>query len=167
MKELNGFLERLVSTQFLWLVWNCSSIGSFLLMNLLSNLFFTNIKFCKPKVNQGLDLNFNLYPWIHLRVLQVSTNISILIISIYYQYIWVGWSTVKSLILNKCSQSIEKIIKNKIFSIKFGSVFFINTRFISCDIGKHIRNYCKLRQAIKSGSSQFIWYCVWNNNVWK
>ena len=30
-------------------------------MKFASNLFFTDIDFCKPKVIQGLDLNFNLY----------------------------------------------------------------------------------------------------------
>ena len=30
-------------------------------MKFLSNLFFTDIDFCKPKVIPGLDLNFNLY----------------------------------------------------------------------------------------------------------
>ena len=30
-------------------------------MKFASNLFFTDIDFCKPKVTQGLDLNFNLY----------------------------------------------------------------------------------------------------------
>ena len=47
---------------FLYLVWNSSfSTGSFLLMKFVSNLFFTDIDFCKPKVIQGLDLNFSLY----------------------------------------------------------------------------------------------------------
>ena len=30
-------------------------------MKFVSNLFFTDVDFCKPKVIQGLDLNFNLY----------------------------------------------------------------------------------------------------------
>ena len=29
-------------------------------MKFASNLFFTDIDFCKPKVIQGLDLDFNL-----------------------------------------------------------------------------------------------------------
>ena len=29
-------------------------------MKFVSNLFFTDIDFCKPKVIQGLDLNFTL-----------------------------------------------------------------------------------------------------------
>ena len=36
-------------------------------MNFVSNLFFTNIDLCKPKVIQGLDLNLNLYLSILLR----------------------------------------------------------------------------------------------------
>ena len=30
-------------------------------MKSTSNLFFTDINFCKPKVIQGLDVSFNLY----------------------------------------------------------------------------------------------------------
>ena len=33
----------------------------------VSNLFFTDIDFCRPKVIQGLDLNFSLYLFILLR----------------------------------------------------------------------------------------------------
>ena len=36
-------------------------------MKFASNLFFTDIDFCKPKVIQGLDLNFNLHLLIFLR----------------------------------------------------------------------------------------------------
>ena len=36
-------------------------------MKFLSNLFFTDIDFCKPKVIKDLDLNFNLYLLILLR----------------------------------------------------------------------------------------------------
>ena len=35
-------------------------------MKFVSNLFFTYIDFCKPKVLQGLGLNFNLYLLIFL-----------------------------------------------------------------------------------------------------
>ena len=31
------------------------------LWNFVSNLFFTDIDFCKPEVIQGLELNLNLY----------------------------------------------------------------------------------------------------------
>ena len=37
-------------------------------MKFASNLFFTDIDFCKPKVIQGLGLNFNLYLLILLEV---------------------------------------------------------------------------------------------------
>ena len=46
-------------------------------MNLVSNLFFTDIDFCKPKVIQGLDLNQNLYLSILLRGAKVSNKILI------------------------------------------------------------------------------------------
>ena len=36
-------------------------------MKILSNLFFTDIDFCKAKVIQGLELNYNLYLLILLR----------------------------------------------------------------------------------------------------
>ena len=36
-------------------------------MKFASNLYFKDIYFCKPKVIQGLDLNFNLYLSIFLR----------------------------------------------------------------------------------------------------
>ena len=36
-------------------------------MNLVSNLFFTDIDICKTKVIQGLDLNLNLFLSILLR----------------------------------------------------------------------------------------------------
>ena len=47
-------------------------------MKLVSYLLFTDIDFCKPKVIQGLELNFNLYLFILLRDVQVSNNILIL-----------------------------------------------------------------------------------------
>ena len=47
-------------------------------MKFLSNLFFTDIYFCKPKVIQGLDLNFILYLLILSRGGEVSKNILIL-----------------------------------------------------------------------------------------
>ena len=47
-------------------MWDSAfSIGAFLLMKFVSNSFFTDIDFCKPKVIQGLDLNFNF----HLKIL--------------------------------------------------------------------------------------------------
>ena len=36
-------------------------------MQFVSNLFFTDIDFCKPEAIQGLDLNFNLYLLIFLK----------------------------------------------------------------------------------------------------
>ena len=36
-------------------------------MKSIGNLFFTDIDFCKLKVIQGLDLNFNLYLFILFR----------------------------------------------------------------------------------------------------
>ena len=36
-------------------------------MKFASNLFLTDIDFCKPKVIQGLDLNFKLYLLVFLR----------------------------------------------------------------------------------------------------
>ena len=43
-------------------------------MKCLSNLFLTDIDFCKPKVIQGLALNFNLYFLIILRVHRYLTT---------------------------------------------------------------------------------------------
>ena len=36
-------------------------------MKLVSNLFFADVDFCKPKFIQGLDLNFTFYLLILLR----------------------------------------------------------------------------------------------------
>ena len=36
-------------------------------MKFVSNLFFTDIDFCKPKVIQGLDISLNMYLLISLR----------------------------------------------------------------------------------------------------
>ena len=48
-------------------------------MKFVSNFLFTDIDFCKPKVTQGLGLNFNYYSLILLRGAQVH----ILILSKY------------------------------------------------------------------------------------
>ena len=70
-------------------------------MNLVTNLIFADINFCKPKVIQGLDLNLNLYLSIRLRGVYVSNKILI-----FSKYIWVELSTFSSSVLNKSSQSI-------------------------------------------------------------
>ena len=44
-------------------------------MKFVINLFFTDIDFCKPKVIEGLDLNFILYLLILLRGAEVSNNL--------------------------------------------------------------------------------------------
>ena len=47
-------------------------------MKSVSNLFFKDNDFCRSKVIQGLDLNFNLYLLIFLRGAWVSNHILIL-----------------------------------------------------------------------------------------
>ena len=47
-------------------------------MELVNDLFFTAVQVCKPKVVQGLDLDFNLYLLILLRSAQVSNKMFIL-----------------------------------------------------------------------------------------
>ena len=47
-------------------------------MKFVSNLFFTDIDFCKPNDIQGLDLNFNLYFLTFLAGAEVSNNVLIL-----------------------------------------------------------------------------------------
>ena len=72
-------------------------------MKFVSNLFFTDIDFCKPNVIQSLDLNFNLYfltPWSGA---WVSKNILIL-----SKNFLVDLSAFSSAILNKSSDSTEK-----------------------------------------------------------
>ena len=54
-------------------------------MKRLSNLFFTEINFCQPKVIQGLDLNFNPYLLILLRGVEVCNNMLILSKYIYLE----------------------------------------------------------------------------------
>ena len=71
-------------------------------MKLLSNLFFTDIDFCKPKFNKGLGLNFNLYLLILLRCAEVSNTL------ILSKYIWVELLAFIPSIFNKFSQSTEK-----------------------------------------------------------
>ena len=72
-------------------------------MKFVSNLFFTDIDFCKPKVLQGLDLNFSFYSLNILRGAKVSSNLLIL-----FKYIAVELSLFSSSIFNKSSQSTEK-----------------------------------------------------------
>ena len=72
-------------------------------MKLLSNLFFTDVDFCKTKVIQGLDLNLNLHLSVLLRGAQVSNNILIL-----SKYTLVELLAFSSSISNKSSQSTEK-----------------------------------------------------------
>ena len=72
-------------------------------MKFVINLFFTDIDFCKPKVIEGLDLNFILYLLILLRGAVVSNNILIL-----SKYILVELSAFSSSVFNKSSQSTEK-----------------------------------------------------------
>ena len=43
-------------------------------MKFISNLFFPDIDFCKPKFIQGLDLNLNLYLLILLEVHRYLTT---------------------------------------------------------------------------------------------
>ena len=83
-------------------------------MKFISNLFFTDIGFCKLKVIQGLDLNFNLYLLILLRGAYVANNILIL----------------SKFILTELS-AVSSSVFNKIFLIKFGPVHLINIRFIA------------------------------------
>ena len=71
-------------------------------MKSTSNLFFTDINFCKPKVIQGLDVSFNLYLLI-FRGTYVSNNILVL-----SKYILVELPALRSSIFNKSSQSTEK-----------------------------------------------------------
>ena len=72
-------------------------------MKFVSNLFFTDIDFCKPEVIQGLELNFKLYLLIFLRGAYVSNNILI-----SSKYVLVELSALSSSIFNKSSQSTEK-----------------------------------------------------------
>ena len=47
---------------FLYFKWSSALIvGSFFLKRSDRNLFFTEIEFCKPGVNQGFELNLDLY----------------------------------------------------------------------------------------------------------
>ena len=85
-------------------IWISSfNIGSFVLMNLLSNLFFADLDFCKPRVIQSLDLNLNLFLSILLRGGYVSNKILI-----FSKYIWIELSTFSSSIFSKSRQLIEK-----------------------------------------------------------
>ena len=71
-------------------------------MNSVSNFFFTDTDFCKPKVIQSLDLNFNLYLLIFQEVHRY------LITLILSKYILVKLPTLSSSIFNKSSHSTEK-----------------------------------------------------------
>ena len=68
-------------------------------MKFVSNLFFTDSDFCKPKVIQDLNLNFDLYLLIFLRGAYVSHNMLIL-----SEKSLVQLSAFSSSIFNKSSQ---------------------------------------------------------------
>ena len=88
-------------------------------MKFVSNLFFTDIDFCKPEFIQGLDVNFSLYLLILLRGAQQSNNILML-----SKYNIVNCQhLVHQLSTNSPSQQKKQ---NKMFAIKFGPVCFIN-----------------------------------------
>ena len=72
-------------------------------MKFVSNLFFTDIDFCKPNDIQVLDLNFNLYFLTLLRGTEVFNSILIL-----FKNFLLELSAFSSSIFNKSSQSREK-----------------------------------------------------------
>ena len=76
------------------------------LFKFTSNLLLTDFDFCKPKVIQGLDLNYNLY--LVFRGAQVSN-----IILFVSKYILVELSAFSLSIFNKSYQSPEKQSRTK------------------------------------------------------
>ena len=103
--------EEQISIFFVFSVKDSSSFrtGAFLLIKFAKNQFFTDIDFCKPKVIQGLDFNFNLY----LSILVLSVHNNILILS---KYIQLELSAFSSSIFKKSSQLTEKLLRGTKFS---------------------------------------------------
>ena len=132
-----------VESKFLYfwqLLWHSSfSIGSFLLMKFVNNLFFKDCDFRKPKVNQGLDLNLNLYLLTLLRSAQGSNNILILFKNSLFELS--AFSS--SIFFEKTLPVNRKIVQNKFrnFLCQIWTILSYKYQIVAWRINKNIRNY--------------------------